>query len=285
MEEKLTLKGIKVKKGFEIKNIYTFFSEKFKSNYVFEGERHDFWEIVCNFDGILGITAGKNVFTLKSGECFFHKPMEFHRLWAEKETEPFTIILTFSCNNIMKIHHGIYKIGKNEEKKLKLLLKKAKEIFVYNENGAVLSLKKEKDYDFQIFVNELENLMLTIIFGGYSEKNEIKSVTAEKYSKIIDVMEENISKRLSVEEIAKMCNLSVPNLKKIFKKYTGKGVMEYFSDIKTNRAKILLKDGKSVKEVSYDLGFEDQNYFNVFFKRNVGVSPGAYKKENEKNAF
>lgn len=276
--KKIAIEGVKVKKNFEIKNIYTFFEEKFKKNYSFSGETHDFWEMVCNLEGLLGITAGKNVFTLKESECFFHKPMEFHRLWAEKETEPHTVILTFSCNNIMKIHHGIYRTNENESKKLLDFCKKSREIFFYDEKGALLGLKDNSEYDFQIFVNELENLILTILTKGYSKKSSTKSQTAEKYGEIIEVMEENISKRLSVSQIAAMCSLSVPNLKKIFKKYTGKGVMSYFSDMKINHAKSLLKEGKSVKEVSFSLGFDDQNYFNVFFKRNVGISPGAYKK-------
>lgn len=270
--------GLKIKKSLEIKKLYTFFSDKFGKDYVFDGETHDFWEMVCNLDGLLGITAGKNVFTLKGGECFFHKPMEFHRLWAEKETEPYTIILTFSCNNVMRVHHGVYKIEEKEEKKLSLLLEKAKEIFIYSDKVRLSEVKEDRKYDFQIFVNELENLILTILTKGYSEKSAMNSQTAEKYGEIIGTMEENIAKRLSVAEIAQLCGLSVPNLKKIFKKYTGKGVLQYFSDIKINRAKSLLKEGKSVKEVSFSLGFDDQNYFNVFFKRNVGISPGAYKK-------
>ena len=277
-KNKKILSGIKIKKGFELKSVYTFFSEKFKKDYVFSGETHDFWELVCNFDGLLGITAGNKVFTLNSNECFFHKPMEFHRLWAENQTEPLTVILTFSCNNIMKIHHGIYKIEKEEAKKLKALLKKSNTIFNKDKNGAITQIKENTEYDFQIFINELENLILTIIVKGYSKKPQLKTPTAEKYAKIIDTMEENIDKRLSVTEISDICNLSVPSLKKIFKKYTGRGVMEYFSDMKINHAKALLKEGKSVKEVSFALGFDDQNYFNVFFKRNAGISPGAYKK-------
>lgn len=277
-ENKIVLSGIKVKKGFEIKSLYTFFAEKFNKDYVFSGETHDFWEIVCNFEGVLGITAGKSIFNLNENECFFHKPMEFHRLWAENQTEPFTVIVTFSCNNVMKMHRGIYKIEKEEAKKLMELLKKSKKIFQTDNKGVVIKVKENTEYDFQIFINELENLLLSIIIHGYSGKSETKNPTAEKYSKIIDTMEENIDKRLSVTEISQMCNLSVPNLKKIFKKYTGRGVMEYFSDMKINYAKALLKDGKSVKEVSFALGFEDQNYFNVFFKRNVGISPGIYKK-------
>ena len=42
-ENKIVLSGIKVKKGFEIKSLYTFFAEKFNKDYVFSGETHDFY--------------------------------------------------------------------------------------------------------------------------------------------------------------------------------------------------------------------------------------------------
>lgn len=274
--EKKVFKEFKLQKGIEIKGIYTIFKEKYNKSYFFDGESHDFWELVCNLKGQLGITAGNYIYSLKDGECFFHRPMEFHRLWAEGGTEPEIAIITFSCNNIIKVKHGIYTLKKEEQKKINDFVEKSDELF-YRNDIEISGLKEDKQYEFQIFINELENLILNILLKGYSGKSEIHSSTAEKYTSVIKIMEENIGKRLSASEIAQMCNMSVPNLKKIFKKYSGRGVTEYFADMKIKTAKQWLKDGKSVKETSLMLGFYDQNYFNVFFKRHTGVSPGKYR--------
>lgn len=274
--EKVEKKEIRVQKEFEIKGIYTIFREKYNEGYFFDGESHDFWELVCNLDGKLGITGGRYVYSLKSGECFFHRPMEYHRLWAESETKPEVIVVTFSCNNIINVMHGVYTLGKKERKRLVELVERSEELF-YKNDIEITEIKENKKYEFQIFINELENLILNILVKGYSGIRESHSTTAEKYTAVIKIMEDNMEKRLSVSELAELCNMSVPNLKKIFKKYSGKGVMEYFSDMKIKRAKILLKEGKSVKETAYMLGFYDQNYFNVFFKRSVGISPGKYR--------
>lgn len=275
---KIYIKELKLQKDIEIKGLHTIFKKKFEKNHFFGGESHDFWEMVCCLSGQIGITAGNFIYTLKAGECFFHRPMEFHRLWAEGGTSPETSIITFSCNNTMKIKHGIYKIEKEEIKKLNQLLLKSEMLFE-KDDIEIVGLKENMQYEFHIFINELENFILNILVKGYAGKSESPSLNAEKYTSIIKVMEENIGERLSAPQLAEMCNMSVPNLKKVFKKYSGQGVMEYFSDMKIKKAIILLKEGKSVKETSFLLGFYDQNYFNVFFKRHIGISPGKYRNK------
>jgi len=273
MKEKM---GIKLSKELEIKEIYSIFRAKRDKEYFFDGEAHDFWEFVYSVSGNIGITAGKYVYTLKPGECFFHRPMEFHSLWSANNTNSELIIITFSCNNIIKVKHGIYSFDKSESRKIKEIIKRTDNI-LYKKGIWAIGVKENKNHEVQILTNELENLFLNVFSKGYSGKTQVHTPTAEKYTSIIRILEENIDKRLSVSDIAELCNMSVPNLKKIFKKYTGKGVMEYFSDMKINIAKTLLKEGKSVKETAYALGFYDQNYFNVFFKRETGISPGKYK--------
>jgi AraC-like DNA-binding protein len=91
-------------------------------------------------------------------------------------------------------------------------------------------------------------------------------------------MESKWNQRLTVAQIAELCGLGESNLKKIFKKYAGIGVMEYYASVKTEQAKQLLLEGKSVRQTAEQLGFVDQNYFCVFFKRQTGVSPSKYMR-------
>jgi quercetin dioxygenase-like cupin family protein len=57
-------------------------------NFCYEGERHDFWEMVYIDKGEMICTADKNRFVLKSGEMTFHKPNEFHNLSGNNSTPP-----------------------------------------------------------------------------------------------------------------------------------------------------------------------------------------------------
>ena len=83
---------------------------------------------------------------------------------------------------------------------------------------------------------------------------------------------------MAADFLAKQCGMSVPALEKTVKKYTGHGAMKYYNELKMRKATELLKDGKSVKEVALSLGFSDQNYFSLRYKKWAGVPPSTVGK-------
>ena len=98
------------------------------------------------------------------------------------------------------------------------------------------------------------------------------------YRQIVNYLETACCRSITVEETARACNLSVSSLKRIFKMFCDKGVIEYHNSIRMRMAVKLLGDGKSIAEVSVDLGFSSTSYFHVAFKPAPGVSPGKLFK-------
>ena len=105
----------------------------------------------------------------------------------------------------------------------------------------------------------------------------MRTQPAKNYTMIVNVMESNIDKKLSVGDIAKLCNMSEVNLKKTFSRYSGMGVMEYFNLLKITAATERIKRGETVQEVANSLGFSNQNYFSTVFKKITGKNPTYYK--------
>jgi AraC-like DNA-binding protein len=65
----------------------------------------------------------------------------------------------------------------------------------------------------------------------------------------------------------------------MFKKYTGVPPVQYHLDLKVLRAKeLLLYSDKSVKEISYELGFQSIYYFSRVFKNKLGLAPSEIRK-------
>ena len=62
---------------FVIDSIVTVHYFNFAKNYVFEGEKHDFWKFVYVDKGELEIMADDKGYKLKQGEMLFNKPNEF----------------------------------------------------------------------------------------------------------------------------------------------------------------------------------------------------------------
>lgn len=267
-------KAVELDNYFAIKKIYTAFGKKYGSSYYFEGESHNFWEIVMVVDGEIGVTAGSELFILKKGQAIIHEPMEFHRLWSEGSTCPEIIVLSFEAKNVPEYCSKIFEIG--DVSKPKKILEEMQSCFNLGEYALVGINDSIKS---QLAIKKLEIFLIETLSQRLPEKTSVKSRTAENYTAIVTVLENNVTKPLSVPEIAKMCNMSEINLKKTFSKYSGMGVIKYFNRLKIAEATEMIKNGMSVAETAAALGFANQNYFSTVFKRITGNSPGFYKNK------
>ena len=104
-------------KIFNVEKLITIFYMELSKNFSYEGERHDFWEMVYIDKGEMICTADKNRFVLKSGEMTFHKPNEFHNLSGDNKTAPNVSIITFECRSrAMKYVEGkIFRLNAEEK--------------------------------------------------------------------------------------------------------------------------------------------------------------------------
>ena len=96
------------------------------------------------------------------------------------------------------------------------------------------------------------------------------------YRRALRVMEEHITLPLTTAELAQLAHVSPSLLKKLFARYAGVGVMEYFRTRKVNAAIPLLREGSSVQDVAAHFGFSSPGYFATVFRRVTGKTPGYY---------
>jgi two-component system response regulator YesN len=90
----------------------------------------------------------------------------------------------------------------------------------------------------------------------------------------------NYSKSITLEDVAREINVSPQYLSKLFKEETGENFIDYLTGIRIRIAKNLLEsDELSVKEICYNIGYSDPNYFSRIFKKIVGSTPTEYKDE------
>ena len=272
------LKPCKVEKNVQLKSLVTFFNELLEKDHYFSGETHDFWEIVCILSGKVGVTAGKDVYLLDGGNAVVHEPLEFHSIWSESGTAPEVVVFTFYADKMPEFDGRLFNLNNEAVERLRRLSVKASTIFSYEESSiAVTEVLSGKEKEAGIFFSELE-CVIQMIFSE-KKKNLLvhQSQSAKNYMNVLSVLENNLYNKLTVSEIAKLCNTSESNLKKIFFKYANRGVMNYFNTIKIKKAAELIGSGMSIKEAANLLGFTDQNYFSTVFKRVTGVSPAKYK--------
>ena len=126
----------------------------------------------------------------------------------------------------------------------------------------------------------LEILVWVLRLSGAKEKG-----TAQKQDENISVslakqyIEDNVELNPDVKDVAKYCYFSTKQLTRLFCRYEGLTPGEYIRKRRIARIEDLLKDDSfSLKKISEIMGFNNEYYFNTFFKKYSGLPPGEYRK-------
>lgn len=128
--------------------------------------------------------------------------------------------------------------------------------------------------------------ILRLMSEGREDLSMLASETFPKYyddlkfsrMRIIDdYIAQNFGRRISIDEMAGVLNMSTSSFYQYFKEKTGQTFINYLNDYRLHYAKKLLETKRmkvvSVAEVS---GFGDVSYFNRFFKQKTGITPTEY---------
>lgn len=248
-----------------IHSIFTAFEETYDKSFDFAGEKHDFWEAVCVLGGRAVVTADSMVYTLESGEVILHPPMRFHKIAADGEALRVIIFSFAATGDMTRFENGVFRLSRGAR--------------VLAEELPPLFLRCGEEDAAHMLVNTAERFLLTLRRAERTSAPVQHRAGAIEFKTIVDTMEAHLAEKLSVGELAELCRLSRANMKKIFYRYTGTGIMKYFNGLKIERAAELLREGKRIAEISDSLGFDNQNYFSTVFKREKGISPSAYRRK------
>ena len=94
-------------------------------------------------------------------------------------------------------------------------------------------------------------------------------------------MRQNIEKEIDLKTLANKHNVSYSFFRKMFKKYTGVSPGQYHLQLRITRAKeLLISTDKSIKTISYELGFQSIFYFSNMFKKKEGITPSGFRNRN-----
>jgi two-component system response regulator YesN len=100
-----------------------------------------------------------------------------------------------------------------------------------------------------------------------------------KIESIVDFMEANLNRKLTLEEIAQSVKLSPSHLSHLVKLETGMPPGQYLKMLRMKRTCELLESTSlSVKEIMVKVGIQDKSHFTQDFKNIYSVTPSQYRK-------
>ena len=263
---------------------------EYAKDYLFEGEKHDFWEFLVVDKGEVEVMADTNGYKLKQGEIIFHRPKEFHNVWANGKVAPNLVVVAFECNSkaISYFEKKILSIGDYEKNLLAQIIREAKEAFSSPlDVPSLKKLEKRPDSSFgceQLIKIYLEQMLVYMIRKGNSIKPVSKLSTSVKersdedmQKKIITFLNENVSANITFEDVCRFSSLSKTNLKVLFKEKSGVSVMEYYKKLKIEEAKKMIREGEhNFTQIADILGYASIHYFSRHFKKATDMTPSQY---------
>ena len=147
---------------------------------------------------------------------------------------------------------------------------------------AILHCRYAEPFRAFYFDSRVKDLLFSILAQLVHEEPGERKITSKDLDAVYlaeQLITADISKHMSIPELSKKVLLNEFRLKAAFKKVYGVGPYEYLIKLRMAKAKELLKEGKSVKEVAALTGYRPSD-FTVAFTHHFGITPGTLKKRN-----
>ncbi|MBQ7838867.1 MAG: helix-turn-helix transcriptional regulator, partial [Lachnospiraceae bacterium] len=115
------------------------------------------------------------------------------------------------------------------------------------------------------------------------EDGHVESEVNQIVRRIKQIVEENYARpECNVAWIADKVHMTSGYIGRIFKKYSGIGLMEYTTELRLKQACTFLKtENCSIAEVAQKVGYADSNYFTKLFRNKLGMSPSEYRRKKQ----
>lgn len=286
----LTYSKTNLKTDFSIHQIVSVHYFEFAKDYIFEGESHDFWEFVYVDKGAVEIMADDKGFQLRQGEVIFHKPNEFHNLWANGKIAPNLIVISFCCDSpsMSFFANKIFSISDYEKQLLAKVILETKNTFSSALNlSSLTKLERREDSPFgceQLIRLHLEELLICLVRSDASVIQAMRLSSAVKErsdsniaDKVTRYLTDHVYGRVTFEDVCQSVNMSKTNLKLVFKSKTSQSVMEYYRNMKIEEAKRLIREEDlNFTQIADKLGYSSIHYFSKQFKTVTGMTLSEY---------
>jgi len=111
------------------------------------------------------------------------------------------------------------------------------------------------------------------------------ALAAWQMRRITDYVEGMVDHCPSIDQLARLCEISPRHLARAFKASTGRTIGDYVREVRMIKARSLLADTRlSLKEIAHRLGFSSPSSFCVAFGKAMGVTPKQFRITSQRRA-
>lgn len=236
---------------------------------------------ILNEYQLIYLTHGKGTFEsssqkkaeIKSGNMQLLFPDEWHTYYPDSATGWNEYWIGFKSSAMdERVRNGffaeqkpIFQVGLQEEI-----------VRLYN---LAIEVARNQRAGFQQMLGGIVDLLLGYAYSfdkhqSFEELQVVKQINAAKI-----LMQERFANGISAEQVAQELRLGYSWFRHLFKKFSGFAPNQYILELKISKAKSLLTNtDRIIKEIAYECGFENLEYFCSIFKKKEGMTPTQYRQ-------
>lgn len=288
----MAYKSVVLEDSVTINRIISVHYFQYMSDFSFPGESHDFWELVCVDRGEIDALAGDRRLTLKKGNILFHKPNEFHNVLTNGKVSPSLVVIGFECHSpaIKSFEDQLMSVQDTEKELMAQIIVEARNTFSgrlddpYQEE-LIFNSEPLTFGSAQLISHYLEQLMIHLYRRYFSYSLPVRSSRFlaeassgnDTYNRIVRYMEEHLGERMTIDRICRDNLVGRSQLQKLFQDTKGCGVIEFFSMMKIDTAKQMIRDNQlNFTQIADRLGYNSIHYFSRQFKQITTMTPSEY---------
>lgn len=288
----MAYKSVVLEDSITINRVISVHYFQYMSDFSFPGESHDFWELVCVDRGEIDALAGERRLTLKKGNILFHKPNEFHNVLTNGKVSPSLVVIGFVCHSpaIKSFEDQLMSVQDTEKELLAQIIVEARNTFSgrlddpYQEE-LIFNSEPLTFGSAQLISHYLEQLIIHLYRRYFSYSLPVRSSRFlaeassgnDTYNRIVRYMEEHLGERMTIDRICRDNLVGCSQLQKLFRDTKGCGVIEFFSMMKIDTAKQMIRDNQlNFTQIADRLGYSSIHYFSRQFKQITTMTPSEY---------
>lgn len=290
----------KLLETIRVDNLITLHYFDYAKDFCFQGEAHDFWEMVYVDLGAVRVSANGDSFVVQQGESVFHKPNEFHNIQVEDRFASVMVITFDSKSPAMKFFENrVIRLDGAQKSCMETILEEGRSAFqepldIVDQERLMLHPEMPLGA-LQMIKIHLEKMLLDLMRKNDTEETTRPAPPTERGRKsggedtaeqVMVLLTEHLCQHLTLDEIALQVGFSKSYVKTLFRRSKGMSVMQMYNKMKIDYAKKLISEQKYfITEISEMVGFNSVHYFSRTFKKITGMTPSDYSQSVRKKAL
>lgn len=259
----------------------TYTTPNFETNW----HKHEEYELILITQGFGTALIGDYINEYKKGDVYFIASNLPH--WFRKGNNKM-------IGSAIVVHFGKHIFESEflnipEMSKIKNLLSKQNGLSIQkklktNISELIKKINESTSFDrLQLLLTSLQSISTSnqyvIITKDFSVDN---SNTNQSIETIINFTFKNFTNPITLEQVAKIANMTIPTFCRFFKKNIKKSYFDFLQEVRISHAcKLLHSTEKSILEICYESGYNSWSHFSKQFKVVKKITPTAYRKNIE----